>query len=414
MRTVSESGKSGAAYNSASAGVISYPTMLTVYRRHLQTCPHKAEGRRYRRCKCPIWIDGFAGGRDVRESMRVRDWEKAHEIAREWELTGRDPRIDQPTTEPTTIAAATAAFIADAEARGLAPSTRKKYRVLFDQLSAFAAHRGMRYLTEWNTPTLRTFRESWTDASISASKKLERLRSFFRFCVSSKWLQENPAAEVKPPKVRYEPTMPLTSAEVQSLLQIASEYHQRSGEVPAAARARLRAFLLLLRYSGMRIGDAASCSIDRISGNKLLLYTAKTGVPVYVVLPPVAVQALEQCPRLSARYWFWTGFGSIDTLTGNWRRTLRKLGELAGIPNPHPHRFRDTFAVELLLAGVPIERVSILLGHSSIKVTERHYAPWVRSRQEQIEQDLAAAWERDPLSGASKIVTMPAKRASGG
>jgi integrase len=53
-----------------------------------------------------------------------------------------------------------------------------------------------------------------------------------------------------------------------------------------------------------------------------------------------------------------------DTVAGNWRRSLRRLFKLAGIPDAHPHRFRDTFAVELLLAGVPIERVSILLSHS--------------------------------------------------
>jgi site-specific recombinase XerD len=33
--------------------------------------------------------------------------------------------------------------------------------------------------------------------------------------------------------------------------------------------------------------------------------------------------------------------------------------------------FRDTMAVELLLAGVPIERVSVLLGHQSVRVTEK-------------------------------------------
>ena len=58
----------------------------------------------------------------------------------------------------------------------------------------------------------------------------------------------------------------------------------------------------------------------------------------------------------------------------------------------HAHRFRDTFATELLLAGVPLERVSILLGHSSIRITERHYSPWVRSRQEQLERDVRATW----------------------
>jgi len=74
------------------------------------------------------------------------------------------------------------------------------------------------------------------------------------------------------------------------------------------------------------------------------------------------------------------------------------LFELAEIPNGHAHRFRDTFAVELLLSGVPLERVSVLLGHSSIRVTERHYAPWVRSRQEQLEADLQRTWSQDPVA----------------
>ena len=59
---------------------------------------------------------------------------------------------------------------------------------------------------------------------------------------------------------------------------------------------------------------------------------------------------------------------------------------------------RDTFAVELLLAGVPIERVSVLLGHRSVKITDNHYNPWVRSRQEQLEADVQRAWSRDPIA----------------
>jgi site-specific recombinase XerD len=56
--------------------------------------------------------------------------------------------------------------------------------------------------------------------------------------------------------------------------------------------------------------------------------------------------------------------------------------------------FRDTFAVELLLAGVPLDQVSLLLGHGSIKVTEKHYAPFVKARQQQLETSVRLAWPR--------------------
>jgi len=85
---------------------------------------------------------------------------------------------------------------------------------------------------------------------------------------------------------------------------------------------------------------------------------------------------------------------------GNWQRALRLLFKLAGVPGGHAHRFRDTFAVELLLAGVPLERVSMLLGHKSVKVTEKHYAPWVAARQEQLESDVRRTWATDTVAFA--------------
>ena len=55
--------------------------------------------------------------------------------------------------------------------------------------------------------------------------------------------------------------------------------------------------------------------------------------------------------------------------------------------------FRDTFAVELLLSGVPIDQVSLLLGHSRVKVTEKHYSPFVKARQEQLENSVRLSWQ---------------------
>ena len=81
----------------------------------------------------------------------------------------------------------------------------------------------------------------------------------------------------------------------------------------------------------------------------------------------------------------------------SWQARLRRLFELAEIPNGHPLRLRETFAVELLLAGAPIERMSVLLGHTSVRITERHYNPWNKARQAQIEADRTRAWEQDPI-----------------
>ena len=56
-----------------------------------------------------------------------------------------------------------------------------------------------------------------------------------------------------------------------------------------------------------------------------------------------------------------------------------------------------SFAVELLLADVSIEDVSVLLGHSSVQTTERNYAQWDRSRRDRLARIVRDAHKRDPL-----------------
>src|SRR6185503_16981209 len=121
-------------------------------------------------------------------------------------------------------------------------------------------------------------------------------------------------------------------------------------------------------------------------------YTQKTHVPVLCPLPQVVLDALDDMDPVRERYYFWTGTSDPRSITGNWQRRFQKLFALAGLKDAHPHRFRDTFSVELLLAGVPIEDVSILLGHSSVKITERAYAPWIQARQQKLEIAVKKAW----------------------
>ena len=53
------------------------------------------------------------------------------------------------------------------------------------------------------------------------------------------------------------------------------------------------------------------------------------------------------------------------------------LGLRAGVPNVHPHRFRDTFAVDWLLRGASPYDVAKMLGNT-IETVEKHYMPFVR------------------------------------
>ena len=46
---------------------------------------------------------------------------------------------------------------------------------------------------------LRKFRTQWKDHNLAALKKLERLRSFYRFAISNKWVEDNPAKSLNPP-----------------------------------------------------------------------------------------------------------------------------------------------------------------------------------------------------------------------
>ena len=90
--------------------------------------------------------------------------------------------------------------------------------------------------------------------------------------------------------------------------------------------------------------------------------------------------------------YFWTGEGKPETAAGNYRRTLRDLGDYCKVPDLHPHRFRDSFAVRLLQGGVALDRVARAPGNRSVRIVERHYAPWIKSRQDELDKDVQATW----------------------
>jgi integrase/recombinase XerD len=103
----------------------------------------------------------------------------------------------------------------------------------------------------------------------------------------------------------------------------------------------------------------------------------------------IAAMALNENPN----YAFWnTGTGKPQTAVTNWQHDLRQVFRKAGQPDGHPHQLRDTFAVSFLDKGMPLEEVSKMLGHESIKTTERYYAKWVKSRQDRLDALVKGIW----------------------
>lgn len=348
--------------------------MLNLWRRHLERCPHKL--RKYKNCSCPIWVQGNLHGKWMKKSLGIRNWESAQKLVREWEAGAKEL--------PVSVKEACDKFFADVKARDLGHAQLGKYRLLLDELKR---EFGERIVAHISIDDLRDYRSSWKLSPVSASKKLERLRTFFRFCHDSGWISRNPAKVLKPPKVKAKPTLPLSDDEIEKIMWACEIYPDR----PKGRRAQVKAFVLLLRYSGLRIGDAISLTSDKLNSGKLMLYTGKTGTPVYVPLPEDVVECLQRIVDASGRF-FWSGNGILKSAVADWQRSLARLFKLAGV-NAHAHQFRHTFAVSLLQSGVSLETVSILLGHTSLRITEKHYAPWVKSRQENLEREVKKAWE---------------------
>jgi len=66
---------------------------------------------------------------------------------------------------------------------------------------------------------------------------------------------------------------------------------------------------------------------------------------------------------------------------------IRALGRRAGVADAHPHRFRDTFCVDMLARGVNPYSVARLVG-ITVEILERHYAPFIPELRERVRRAL--------------------------
>ncbi len=344
--------------------------MLNLYRRHRAGC--KSSARRAK-CSCPIWVQGILRGESIRKSLDLTNWEAASELVRDWEIEGHK---DIPS-----VSGAMERFISDMEARGLSPDTIAKFRLLGAELPDCR-------IDSLTADYIAKIREKWELKASTAAKKLERLKSFFRFCENRKWLTDNPAKGLRPPKETAIEKKPYDNDELEKITW-AIPLFPIKGIYGEENRERIKAFISVLRWTGLRIRDVVQLKRSAVDEHYITVRTHKNGKPVQLPVHPEMVEALSK--MRGEEYLFWSGEGNPKSCVGDWQRTLRRLGAIAGV-HIHAHRWRHTFATTLLSKGVPVSEVAAILGNSP-RIVEKHYSQWISSRQESVNTAVKATWD---------------------
>jgi integrase len=259
-----------------------------------------------------------------------------------------------------------------------------------------------------NREVIIQFCKGWSvqfPSVLTRQKLRERYRSFFNFCISNGWLDRAPEW----PKIlgnSTAPTLPLTDEQYADLLNAVPKIVKAPADAKVQNQTheywckRVRGLFQLMRWSGLSIMDALTLERTKLThkGGRYRIVTSrtKTGTDVSVVLPPEIATELLDIPNDNDKYFFWSGQGEPKSICGNWgKRFIVPAFTAAKIESDgymKAHRLRDTFACHLLSNGVPMPEVSKLLGHTSIRTTEKHYSAWVKSRQDRLDELVMSTW----------------------
>ncbi len=372
--------------------------IVTIFVRHSADC--KYDGDEFeKRCRCRKHLRWSVSGKQYRRKAGTRSWTEAEERKRELEdqLSGRVPEV-KPEQQRRDIQGCIDIFLQDKENQGVTKKVRDKYTRELARLRTYCERNHVFTVQGITRELLTGFCGTWQDhypSSYTRSKVRERVRSFLRYCYQAEWLKRVPDL----PKIKIDepPTMPLTAAEYIRLLDAVY-----TTVADPEQRSKVHALLQLMRWSGLAIRDALTIKrgelqFDKAQGlYRVVTSRQKTGTHVSVPIPADVAQELLKVLNGNAEYVFWSGKGEEESITKNWAKYYIKpcfdAAKIQSDGHMMSHRLRDTFAVDLLQKGVPLEDVSKLLGHESIRTTERHYARWVKGRQDRLDTIVSSTW----------------------
>jgi integrase len=409
--------------------------MLKVFRRHSAEClngPYGKPGapvkpglladpkltpekiRVYSKCSCPCWYSGTWKGRTYpRTALGVDDWKAAQTMLEDMMSSSAQQGAK------IKLADALERWHRKNEIAKRAPGTIQHHREVGAMLVEIAGKDAM--LTQIDGDVIDELRASWIARGLADSSHrtyLAFLTSFFRFAIQrQEWITKSPMPpkDEWPPKPNYEEreeTLPLdprggTENYDKILARIMMPVVRGAyGRKPPILRGTpLAALAKVMYWAGLRISDAIMFRPSKlVLDDEIATYTylpIKTGrnrKSCTTFMPLWLAKELRALPMLSPGYPFYDG-GDREQNSQAARKELRRIGETLGIEGVvHPHRFRDSFAVNQLNNGLSIDRLAKLLGHASSTTTEAYYAPWVQSRHDDLRRAVLQSQQPAPAN----------------
>ena len=136
--------------------------------------------------------------------------------------------------------------------------------------------------------------------------------------------------------------------------------------IRAVLSPRFQRFLTFMLQTGLRLEECRSIDPARDIKNGCVHVVGKFGKPRAVPLTLVAQKTIDDQLAADGRLW--------RQNPQRLREVLATAAKRAGTHHLSPHDLRHTFGHRWLVAGGDIYTLSKLLGHSSVNVTEQHYA----------------------------------------
>jgi site-specific recombinase XerD len=377
---------------------------LTPYRRHQPPCESERPGQLD--CDCPLWAHGRVKGKRFRRSLATRSLAQAKKKIQRL-LDGTDEALalaeKAAAADSSSIAEEIEGYLGFCERnKRLRASTLVSYRDTLHAFRGFCDERLYRTVDQLSLKVFEMWQAERKVTPKSMHKEFTHLAGWCGRLIELGHMETNFAKAIKLPKADGVSTLPFKEAEAKAILaactRLGETENQRGGYASYTAdqiddeRRYGRALTLVLLTTGLRISDVVNLQRSRVYTDRngkvrLRIRTEKTGVMVTLALPKATVQALNNLPRASDELYFWKGGDErqFATACDRARRVIARLGSIANVKNAHPHRFRDTWAKEALIAGTSMRTVQLVLGHKSIRTTEQHYAPFVPEYQNLID-----------------------------